>query len=57
MLRELMPDEAEVRGLHALLLVTDARRATRADADGRLVRLKDQDRRNGTGPRLPKPTT
>ena len=31
MLRDLMPDETEVRGLHALLLVTDARRATRAD--------------------------
>ena len=44
MLRELMPGDAEVRGLHALLLVTDARRATRADADGRLVRLRDQDR-------------
>jgi RNA polymerase sigma-70 factor (ECF subfamily) len=44
MLRELMPDEAEVRGLHALLLVTDARRATRADARGRLIRLEDQDR-------------
>ena len=43
-LRELMPDETEVRGLHALLLVTDARRATRADDDGRLVRLEDQDR-------------
>ncbi len=40
----LMPDEAEVRGLHALLLVTDARRATRAGADGQLVRLKNQDR-------------
>jgi RNA polymerase sigma-70 factor (ECF subfamily) len=44
MLRELMPDDTEVRGLHALLLVTDARRATRVDADGRLVRLGDQDR-------------
>jgi RNA polymerase sigma factor (sigma-70 family) len=44
MLRELMPDDTEVRGLHALLLVTDARRATRSDADGRLVRLKEQDR-------------
>jgi RNA polymerase sigma factor (sigma-70 family) len=33
-----------VQGLYALLLVTDARRATRADADGRLVRLQDQDR-------------
>jgi RNA polymerase sigma-70 factor (ECF subfamily) len=43
-LRELMPDETEVRGLHALLLVTDARRATRTDGRGRLVRLEDQDR-------------
>lgn len=44
MLRELMPDDTEVRGLLALLLATDARRATRVDADGRLVRLQDQDR-------------
>jgi RNA polymerase sigma factor (sigma-70 family) len=44
MLRELMPDSADVRGLHALLLVTDARRATRTDADGRLLRLSEQDR-------------
>jgi RNA polymerase sigma-70 factor, ECF subfamily len=44
MLSELMPGDTEVRGLLALLLVTDARRATRTDADGRLVRLKDQDR-------------
>jgi predicted RNA polymerase sigma factor len=44
MLGTLMPDETEVRGLHALLLATDARRATRVDADGRLVQLKDQDR-------------
>ncbi len=44
MLSELMPDETEVRGLLALLLVTDARRATRVDAAGRLVRLADQDR-------------
>jgi RNA polymerase sigma factor (sigma-70 family) len=44
LLRGLMPDEREVRGLLALLLVTDARRSTRADADGRLVRLADQDR-------------
>jgi RNA polymerase sigma factor (sigma-70 family) len=43
-LRELMPDETEVRGLHALLLVTDARRATRTDDHGRLLRLEDQDR-------------
>jgi RNA polymerase sigma factor (sigma-70 family) len=44
MLRELMPGDTEVRGLYALLLVTDARRATRVDADGRLVRLKEQNR-------------
>jgi RNA polymerase sigma-70 factor, ECF subfamily len=44
MLRTLMPDEREVRGLLALLLFTDARRATRADADGRLLLLEEQDR-------------
>ena len=44
MLRELMPDEPEVRGLLALLLLTDARRATRTDDQGRLLRLEDQDR-------------
>jgi len=44
MLRSLMPDEREVRGLLALLLLTDARRATRAGADGRLLLLAEQDR-------------
>ncbi|HYU83353.1 MAG TPA: RNA polymerase sigma factor [Kribbellaceae bacterium] len=44
MLLALMPDEPEVRGLLALLLVTDARRATRTDAEGRLLVLEDQDR-------------
>ena len=43
-LAALMPDEPEVYGLLALLLVTDARRATRVDADGRLLRLEEQDR-------------
>jgi RNA polymerase sigma-70 factor (ECF subfamily) len=43
-LRELMPDEREVWGLLALLLVTDARRATRTDSAGRLLRLEEQDR-------------
>ena len=52
LLRELMPDETEVRGLHALLLVTDARRATRTGADGRLVRLEDQDRSRWDGAAL-----
>jgi RNA polymerase sigma-70 factor, ECF subfamily len=45
MLGELMPDEREVRGLLALLLLTDARRGTRAGADGRLLLLEEQDRR------------
>jgi RNA polymerase sigma-70 factor (ECF subfamily) len=44
MLRDLMPDEGEATGLLALLLVTDARRATRVDAGGRLLRLEEQDR-------------
>ena len=44
MLLALMPDEPEVRGLLALLLFTDARRATRTDAEGRLTLLEDQDR-------------
>jgi RNA polymerase sigma-70 factor (ECF subfamily) len=44
MLRELMPDEREVWGLLALLLVTDARRSTRVDTRGRLLRLAEQDR-------------
>ncbi len=44
MIHALMPDEREVRGLLALLLLTDARRATRAAADGRLLLLEEQDR-------------
>jgi RNA polymerase sigma-70 factor (ECF subfamily) len=44
MLRTLMPDEREVAGLLALILLTDARRATRADAQGRLLLLEEQDR-------------
>ncbi|HTJ77271.1 MAG TPA: sigma-70 family RNA polymerase sigma factor, partial [Acidimicrobiales bacterium] len=40
---ELMPDEPEAVGLLALMLLTDARRPARLDADGSLVRLADQD--------------
>ena len=43
LLRRLLPDEAEVLGLSALLLLTDARRDARTAA-GRLVLLPDQDR-------------
>jgi RNA polymerase sigma factor (sigma-70 family) len=44
LLRELMPDEPTVLGLLALLLLQDARREARVDADGRAVLLADQDR-------------
>jgi RNA polymerase sigma-70 factor, ECF subfamily len=44
LLAELMPDEPEVLGLLALLLLTESRRAARTGADGTLVRLADQDR-------------
>jgi RNA polymerase sigma-70 factor (ECF subfamily) len=42
-LAELMPDEPEVQGLLALMLVNDARREARF-ADGAVVLLRDQDR-------------
>jgi RNA polymerase sigma-70 factor, ECF subfamily len=42
-LAELMPDEPEVHGVLALMLVNDARREARF-ADGTLVLLRDQDR-------------
>src|SRR5205814_1829187 len=41
---ELMPDEPEARGLLALMLLHDARRAGRLDANGDLVPLDRQDR-------------
>jgi len=44
MLRALLPDAREAAGLLALLLVHEARRETRTDAGGRLLRLADQDR-------------
>src|SRR4029079_15935300 len=43
-LAELMPDEPEVAGLLALMLLQEARRAARTASDGSLVRLADQDR-------------
>ncbi len=44
LLAELMPDEPEVLGLLALLLLTESRGAARTNADGALVLLADQDR-------------
>jgi RNA polymerase sigma-70 factor, ECF subfamily len=40
----LMPDEPEALGLTALMLLHDARRATRVGSDGVSIRLEDQDR-------------
>ena len=44
MLVELMPDDTEARGLLALMLLHDARRAARVDAQGAFVPLDSQDR-------------
>jgi predicted RNA polymerase sigma factor len=44
MLRALLPADADVAGLLALILLTDARRATRVAQDGRLLLLSEQDR-------------
>ena len=44
MLVDLMPEQAEPKGLLALMLLHDARRATRLDDDGDIVRLEEQDR-------------
>ena len=44
LLTELLPGEAEAHGLLALMLLHQARRPARLDADGELVLLEDQDR-------------
>jgi RNA polymerase sigma factor (sigma-70 family) len=41
----LLPDDGEVAGLLALMLLTDARRPARTGPDGTLIPLADQDRR------------
>jgi len=42
--REILPDAAEVMGLLALMLLTDARRPARTGPDGELIPLDEQDR-------------
>ncbi|HXY73055.1 MAG TPA: DUF6596 domain-containing protein, partial [Actinomycetota bacterium] len=49
MLASLLPDEPEVLGLLALMLLQDSRRDARVDADGNLVLLADQDRSRWDG--------
>ncbi len=44
LLRELLPDDGEVTGLLALMLLTEARHAARVSTDGELVTLDQQDR-------------
>lgn len=44
LLRQLLPDDGEVAGLLALIILTDARRMTRVDDEGSLVLLSEQDR-------------
>jgi RNA polymerase sigma factor (sigma-70 family) len=43
-LHRLLPEDGEVAGLLALMLLTDARRAARANERGELIRLEEQDR-------------
>ena len=47
--RRLLPDDGEVAGLLALMLLTDARRAARTRPDGSLVPLAEQDRERWNG--------
>jgi RNA polymerase sigma-70 factor (ECF subfamily) len=49
LLAELMPEEGEVQGLLALMLLAESRRATRTTPDGDLVLLADQDRSRWDG--------
>ena len=44
LIRALMPEDGEVAGLLALMLLTEARRAARVSASGELVALGEQDR-------------
>ncbi|MFC5003387.1 RNA polymerase sigma factor [Dactylosporangium cerinum] len=51
-LAALMPDEPEVHGLLALMLLHEARRPARLDAGGDLVPLEEQDRTTWDHPRI-----
>ena len=52
LLAVLMPDEAEVFGVLALMLLQDSRRAARVGPDGEIVLLEDQDRTLWNRPRI-----
>lgn len=44
LIRELLPDDAEVAGILALMLLSEARSPARISTEGELVRLDEQDR-------------
>ena len=50
--RQRMPEEPEVRGLLALMLFSDSRRAARRTPDGRYVPLAEQDPRSWSAPAI-----
>jgi RNA polymerase sigma-70 factor, ECF subfamily len=52
LLAALLPDEPEVHGLVALVLLHDSRRGARLGAEGELVLLEDQDRSRWDGGRI-----
>ena len=52
LLVQLLPDQPEALGLLALMLLHDARRATRVGADGALVPLEEQDRSRWDGTKI-----
>jgi RNA polymerase sigma factor (sigma-70 family) len=52
LLQHLLPDESEVAGLLALMLLTDARRAARTTEDGSIVPLAEQRRDRWDRPRI-----
>jgi RNA polymerase sigma-70 factor (ECF subfamily) len=56
MVTELLPGQSEALGLHALLLVHDARRDARVDERGDLVLLSDQDRTRWHRPSIERAT-
>jgi predicted RNA polymerase sigma factor len=51
-IRERLPDDGEVAGLLALMLLTDARRPARTRPDGTLVPLQEQDRARWDAPMI-----
>lgn len=51
-LMTLMPDDAEVQGLLALMLLHDSRRLARLSASGEMISLEDQNRRRWDRPKI-----